>query len=136
MDEMLKTLQVSAGGMRAQGTRLRIISENIANANTLPQSPDQAPYQRQVVSFRTVLDREIGANSIEVSRITRDPAPFSRTYDPSHPGADAAGYVQTPNVNSLIEMTDMREAQRSYEANLNLIRTSKAMLQETIDVLR
>ncbi|MDG4576965.1 MAG: flagellar basal body rod protein FlgC [Defluviicoccus sp.] len=136
MDDMMQTLKISAAGLKAQGTRLRVIAENVANANSLPLAPGQAPYQRRTVSFRSVLDNQVGAKMVEVARISGDKAPFPRKYDPTHPAADAQGYVETPNVSSLIEMADMREAQRSYEANLSVIRTSKAMLQETVDILR
>jgi flagellar basal-body rod protein FlgC len=136
MDDMLKTLQISAAGMKAQGTRLRVISENVANASTLPTQPGEAPYSRRVVSFRSVLDAKLDANTVEVARVGVDRAPFPRRFDPSHPAADKTGYVQMPNVSTLIEMADMREASRTYEANLNMIKVSKGMLQETIDILR
>lgn len=136
MDDVMQTLKISAAGLKAQGMRLRVIAENVANANSLPLAAGQAPYRRRTVSFRSVLDDQIGAKMVEVARITGDQAPFPRKYDPTHPAADAQGYVETPNVSSLIEMADMREAQRSYEANLSVIRTSKAMAQETVDILR
>lgn len=136
MDDMMQTLKISATGLRAQGTRLRVIAENVANANSLPLSPGQDPYQRRVVSFRSVLDDTIGAKVVEVARVAGDQAPFPRKYDPGHPAADPQGYVRLPNVSTLIEMADMREAQRSYEANLSVIKASKGMLQETVDILR
>jgi flagellar basal-body rod protein FlgC len=136
MDEMLKSLHVSAAGMRAQGTRLRVVAENLANADTLPTGPERTPYRRRVVAFHTVLDRTADAKTVAVKRVGSDPSNFPTKFDPSHPGANSAGYVALPNVNPLIEMADMREAQRSYEANLNVIRSAKAMLQGTIDVLR
>ncbi|MHC8509174.1 MAG: flagellar basal body rod protein FlgC [Rhodospirillales bacterium] len=136
MDDLLKTLSISAAGMRAQGTRLRVISENIANVNSLPTSPDDEPYRRKVVTFENELNRKTGLNTVKVDKIRPDHTDFGKRYDPSHPGADAAGYVLIPNVNSLIEMMDMQEAQRSYEANLNVIKNSKQMLMNTIDVLR
>ncbi|TCS63035.1 flagellar basal body rod protein FlgC [Varunaivibrio sulfuroxidans] len=136
MDDLLKTLRISSSGMKAQGTRLRVISENIANASSLPKGPGELPYRRKIVTFRNQLDRATGIDTVRVDRVTRDRSDFGRRYDPSHPAADANGYVLTPNVNSLIEMMDMREAQRSYEANLNVLKTSKGMLQETIGLLR
>lgn len=136
MDELLRTLRISASGMKAQGTRLRVISENIANADSLPTQPGQMPYRRKVVTFRNQLDQAIGVNTVRVDRIQTDRSEFQQRYDPSHPAADANGYVLAPNVNSLVEMTDMREAQRSYEANLNVIKSSKSMLQETIGLMR
>lgn len=136
MDDLLRTLKISAAGMKAQGTRIRVISENIANADSLPTSPGGQPYRRKVVTFRNELDKNIGVNTINVDRIRTDRSDFQRKYDPSHPAADANGYVLAPNVNSLVEMMDMREAQRSYEANLNVIKSSKSMLQDTIGLLR
>ena len=136
MDDLMKTLRVSAAGMKAQGTRLRVISENIANADSLPTEPGRLPYRRKVVHFKDVLDRSIGLDTVRVKGISPDRSDFQKRFDPAHPAADADGYVLAPNVNPLIEMMDMREAERFYEANLNMIRASKAMLQSTIDVLR
>lgn len=136
MDDLLRTLRISAAGMKAQGTRLRVISENVANADSLPTEPGGLPYRRKVVTFRNELDNAIGVNTVRVDRVKTDLADFNRRYDPSHPAADANGYVLAPNVNSLVEMMDMREAQRSYEANLSVIKSSKSMLQETIGIMR
>lgn len=136
MEDLMKTLRVSAAGMKAQGTRLRVISENIANADSLPTEPGRLPYRRKVVHFKDVLDRQTGLDVVKVKSISPDRSDFQKRFDPNHPAADADGYVLAPNVNPLIEMMDMREAERSYEANLNMIRASKAMLQSTIDVLR
>ena len=136
MDDLLKTLRISAAGMKAQGTRLRVIAENIANANSLAQGPGQDPYRRKIVTFKNELDRNIGVRTVAVDKIKTDKSEFGKQYDPNHPAADADGYVLIPNVNTLIEMMDMKEAQRSYEANLNVIKSSKAMLQGTIDILK
>jgi len=136
MDDLLRTLRISASGMKAQGTRLRVISENVANADSLPTQPGGLPYRRKVVTFRNQLDQAIGVNTVRVDRIKTDLSEFQQRYDPSHPAADANGYVLAPNISTLVEMTDMREAQRSYEANLNVIKASKAMLQETIGLMR
>jgi len=136
MDDIIKTMRISSAGMRVQGERLKVISQNIANADALPQDPNGKPYRRQVVTFKNELDKSLGLKTVRVNRVQPDKSEFGKRYEPSHPGADPDGYVQTPNVNTLIEMTDMREAQRSYEANLNAIKTSKAMLNLTIDVLR
>lgn len=136
MDDLLRTLRISASGMKAQGTRLRVISENIANADSLPTQPGQLPYRRKVVTFRNQLDQAIGVNTVRVDRIQTDRSEFQQRYDPSHPAADANGYVLAPNISTLVEMTDMKEAQRSYEANLNVIKSSKTMLQETIGLMR
>lgn len=136
MDDLLKTLRISAAGMKAQGTRLRVVSENIANADSLPTEPGGQPYRRKIVTFRNELDRTIGADTVHVNRIKTDQSEFQKRYDPSHPAAGEDGYVLAPNVSSLVEMMDMREAQRSYEANLNVIKSSKTMLQQTIGLLR
>lgn len=136
MDDLLKTFKISASGMKAQGTRLRVISENIANADSLPRAPGQQPYRRKLVTFKNELDRRIGLDTVRVDRIRPDTSEFEKKFEPSHPAADADGYVLVPNVNSLIEMSDMREAERSYEANLNVIKSTRAMLTSTIDILR
>lgn len=136
MDDILKTIRISSAGMRVQGTRLRVIAQNIANADSLPQKPGDKPYRRKIISFKNELDKSVGVKTVRVDRIKHDYSQFGKVYDPTHPAADAGGYVQTPNVNTLIEMMDMREAQRSYEANLNVIRSSKGMLNSVIDVLR
>lgn len=136
MDDLLRTLRISASGMKAQGTRLRVISENVANANSLPTQPGGLPYRRKVVTFQNQLDQATGVNMVRVDRIKTDLSDFQQRYDPSHPAADANGYVLAPNVSTLVEMSDMREAQRSYEANLNVIKASKSMLQETIGLMR
>jgi flagellar basal-body rod protein FlgC len=136
MDDLLKTFKISAAGMKAQGTRLRVISENIANDDSLPRKPGELPYQRKLVTFKNELDRRIGLNTVRVDKIRPDKSEFEKRFDPRHPAADADGYVLVPNVNSLIEMSDMREAQRTYEANLNVIKTSRTMLNQTIDILK
>ena len=134
--EFSKTLMISASGMRAQGQRMRIISENLANANSLPQSPDDEPYRRKVPTFKNELDRSMGIEKVSVGRIQLDRSAFGKRYDPGHPGADEAGYVRLPNVSSLVEMMDMREAQRSYEANLSMITAVRQMMKRTVDLLR
>jgi flagellar basal-body rod protein FlgC len=133
--DLFKTLHIAASGMRAQGTRLRVISENIANADSVSQTPGGAPYRRKLVSFGNALDRELGVETVRVKNIMTDKTEFSRSYEPGHPAADEDGYVLRPNVNTLIEMTDMREAQRSYEANLKAIEASRSMLQKTLQIL-
>jgi flagellar basal-body rod protein FlgC len=134
--DLTTSLEIAAAGMRAQGTRIRVVSENLANAGSTAETPDGVPYRRQVVSFRNVFDREMGATTVEVSPVERDPSEFARRYEPHHPSADDAGYVLYPNVNTLIEMMDLREAQRSYEANLGVLESSRSMLVKTIDLLR
>lgn len=134
--DLMKSLDISASAMRAQGTRLRIVAENLANANSTGETPNDMPYRRQVVTFETVLDRATGAHLVQVADVTADDSAFTRKYEPGHPSADAEGYVLYPNVSSLVEMMDMREAQRSYEANLNVVDIAKQMLMKTIDMLR
>lgn len=135
-NDLVNSLSVSASGMKAQGLRMRVISENIANANSTGLTPGDLPYRRQVVNFADELDRATGANMVKVSEVSKDPSQFIRKYMPGNPAADADGYVLTPNVNMLVETMDMREAQRSYEANLNVIEVSRMMLMRTIDMLR
>jgi flagellar basal-body rod protein FlgC len=136
MDELSKSTNIAIAGMKAQAQRLRVISENLANADSLAQTPDGSPYRRKVVTFKNELDRATGITEVKVDKVRPDSADFQRRYDPKHPAADRDGYVLAPNVNPLIELMDMREAQRSYEANLNVISTSKAMLSRTVDMLR
>jgi flagellar basal-body rod protein FlgC len=133
---LIKALMVAASGMKAQGSRMRVIAENLANSDSLATSAGGDPYQRKVISFRNELDRATGVAEVKVSRIGTDQAPFPKRFDPGHPAADAQGYVLLPNVNTLVEMSDMREAQRSYEANLNLVDAAKGMLSRTIELLR
>lgn len=134
--EFLKTLQISAAGLRVQSQRLRVIAENIANAGTTALSPEGDPYRRKRIDFKNVLDRVIGAKTVRVAGLSTDKTAFGKRYDPGHPAADDDGYIKLPNVNPLIEMTDMREAMRSYEANLSVIESSRTMVQRMIDLLR
>ena len=134
--DLSKSLEISAAGMRAQGTRLRVISENLANADSTGETPDDIPYRRQVVTFRNLFDRALGVERIEVANVMDAPSQFNRRYEPGHPSADDDGYVLYPNVSTLVEMMDMREAQRSYEANLNAIEVARSMMSKTIELLR
>jgi flagellar basal-body rod protein FlgC len=134
--DLMESLMISAAGMRVQGERLRVISENIANVDSVSEIPGGDPYRRKTITFKNALDREMGVNLVKVKKVGLDPSEFTRRYDPSNPAADKSGYVKLPNVNTLIEMNDMREAQRSYEANLKVIEVSRGMLQRTIDLLR
>lgn len=136
MGDLVNSLHIAAAGMKAQSDRLRIVSENIANADSLGTKPGEAPYRRKVVSFKNELDREMGVDMVRVHKYGFDDSEFGKRYDPGHPAADAEGYVLTPNVNSIMEMVDMKEARRGYEANLNVIEVSKGMLQRTVDMLR
>ncbi|MEX2630683.1 MAG: flagellar basal body rod protein FlgC [Tistlia sp.] len=134
--DLYKSLHISASGMKAQGTRVRVISENIANSSSTGQTPGAEPYRRKTISFGERMDRQLEVPLVEVRNISTDKSEFSRRFDPGHPAADAEGYVLIPNVNTLIEVSDMREAQRSYEANLKVLQTSRTMLEQTLGILR
>ena len=136
MADLSNSMNISVAGLRAQGERLRVISENIANAGSTALTPDGEPYRRKLVTFGNELNRELGTSLVEVQSVKRDPSDFSLRYQPGHPAADDSGYVKTSNVNTLVEMTDMREAQRSYEANLKVMQAARGMLERTIDLLR
>jgi flagellar basal-body rod protein FlgC len=115
---------------------MRIISENIANADSVPSSPGADPYRRKIPTFESEFDRALDVNLVELGKVQTDTSPFRLKYEPGHPAADANGNVKYPNVNSLLEMTDMREAQRSYDANFNVITATMRMIQRTIDILK
>mgnify|MGYP006441992217 CR=1 FL=1 len=134
--DLTNTLHIASAGMRTQGTRLRILSENVANADSLATKPGGRPYQRQLVTFENTMNDQLGVKQVRIKDIEADQSAFGREHRPGHPAADQDGYVLTPNVNSLIEMSDMREAQRSYEANLKVIESSRDMLRRTIGLLR
>ncbi len=134
--DLKSTLDIATSGLVAQGKRVRVIAENIANADTLPTSPDVEPYRRKTISFETALDRETGAELVKVKRIAPDRSPPIRKYEPGHPAADEAGYVRAPNVDRLVEVMDAREAQRSYEANLQVIDSARRMASRLVDILR
>ena len=134
--DFLKSMSIAASGLRAQASRMRTISENIANADSTPGSPGADPYRRKVATFTSAFDRALKAQTVELGRVRRDSSEFRLKYEPGHPAADSNGNVKYPNVNALVEMTDMREAQRSYEANINVISATRRMLQRTIDILK
>jgi len=133
--ELDKSFAVAFAGMNAQSERLKVIAENLANADSTAQTPDADPYKRKIITFENVLDRTLGVDTVKVAGIKTIEEGFGRRYEPGHPAADATGYVKTPNVNSITELMDMREAQRSYEANLNIIDAAKSMLSRIIDLL-
>lgn len=136
MDDLKAAMFVGGSGMRAQGTRIRIISENLANANSTADVTGGDPYRRKIVTFKNYLDRDLDADLVRVRKVTEDQSNFGLKFDPQHPAADENGYYKTPNVSSLIETMDMLEARRTYEANLNVVDMSKRMVQSTIDLLR
>src|SRR3954471_6556770 len=134
--DFLKSIAVAASGLRAQAGRMRVISENIANADSTATSPGADPFRRKVATFRSDLDRALDIRTVALGPTRPDPGDFRLKYEPGHPSADANGNVKYPNVNPLIEMTDMREAQRSYEANINVIGATRRMIQRTLDILK
>ena len=134
--DFLKSMQIAASGLRAQTGRMQVIAENVANADSTAQRPGGDPYRRKIPTFRSEMDRALEANTVTLGKIRPDPTDFRTKYEPGHPAADQNGYVKYPNVNSVIELNDMREAQRSYEANLNVIGATRRMIQRTIDLLR
>ena len=134
--DLKDTLEISAMGMKAQGVRLRVVAENLANAGTAAPTPDQEPYRRKVVTFKNVLDRATGAEVVKIGGIGVDKSDFQTKYDPGNPSADPNGYVRLSNVNTLVEVMDMREAQNAYQANLGVIEISKSMMLKTIELLK
>ncbi len=136
MSEFQKAMQVATSGMIAQNVRVRVISQNIANAESLATEAGGAPYQRQTVSFKSAMDRASGVDVVKIADIGVDRTPFGQQFDPGHPAADENGYVLLPNVKPLIEMVDLRQAQRSYEANLRVVDVARTMVSRTIDLLR
>ena len=134
--DFLKSIAIAASGLRAQAGRMRIISENIANADSTAQGPGTDPYRRRIPTFRSEIDRALDARVIAMGRVRTDPSDFKLKHEPGHPSADANGNVRYPNVNTMIEMTDMREAQRSYEANVNVIGATRRMIQRTLEILK
>jgi flagellar basal-body rod protein FlgC len=134
--DFLKSIAIAASGLRAQAGRMRVISENIANADSTAQQQGSDPYRRKVPTFRSEVDRALDARVVSMGRVRTDPSDFRLKYEPGHPAADANGNVRYPNVNALIETTDMREAQRSYEANINVIGATRRMIQRTLEILK
>ena len=130
------SLIVAASGMRAQSDRMKIIAENIANANSTSATPGGDPYRRKIATVKSEFDRELNATLVTSGKPAADMSDFTTRYDPGNPNADAKGYVKLPNVNSLVEIMDMREAQRSYEADLTVMDASKTMLSRTVDLLK
>ena len=135
MDTM-KSMLIAASGMRAQAERMRVIAENLANASSTASKPGEDPYRRQVPVFKAELDRATGVQKVRVKNVVHDMSDFREEYMPGHPAADERGYVKMPNVSSLVEMMDMREAQRAYEANLNVIDNTRTMVARTVDLLK
>ena len=134
--DFAKSIAIAASGLRAQAGRMRIISENIANSDSTAQTPGGDPFRRKIATFTSQIDRALDARTVALGPVRTDPSDFITKYEPGHPAADANGNVKYPNVNPMIEMADMREAQRSYEANLNVITATRAMIMRTLDILK
>ncbi len=134
--DFLKTISVAASGLKVQNGRMRVIAENIATADSTVDKPGADPYRRKLPTFGRRFDKELEAHVVELGRVRPDQTPFRTKYDPGHPAADQNGEVKLPNVNAVIETMDMREAQRSYEANLNLITATRRMIARTLEILR
>jgi flagellar basal-body rod protein FlgC len=134
--DLINTIHISSSGLKAQQDRLKVVSQNIANAESVGTRDGQQPYRRQTITFKNQLDRETGTQMVKTGKIGVDRSDFVKKYEPAHPQADAQGYVLYPNINPITEMMDMREARRGYEANLGVIESSKAMLNQTIGLLR
>src|ERR1700746_704501 len=134
--DFARSMGIATSGRRAQAGRMRVISENIANADSTASTAGGDPYRRKVPTFSSTLDRTLDAKVVSLGQIKPDQSDFRVKYEPSNPAADATGNVKYPNVNSLVEMTDLRDAQRSYEANLNVIGAARRMIQRTLDILK
>jgi flagellar basal-body rod protein FlgC len=136
VSDFARSMGIATSGLRAQAGRMRVISENIANADSTASTAGGDPYRRKVPTFSSTLDRALDAKVVSLGQIKPDQSDFRVKYEPSNPAADASGNVKYPNVNSLVEMTDLRDAQRSYEANLNVITATRRMIQRTLDILK
>jgi flagellar basal-body rod protein FlgC len=134
--DFLRSIAVAASGLKAQSGRMRVIAENIANADSTADKPGADPYRRKIPTFTRRFDAELEASVVGLGRVRPDGTAFRTRLEPGHPAADGKGEVKLPNVNGLIETMDMREAQRSYEANLNMITSTRRMIARTLDILR
>jgi flagellar basal-body rod protein FlgC len=134
--DFARSMRIATSGLRAQAGRMRVLSENIANADSTAPAAGGDPYRRKVPTFSSALDRTLDAKVVTLGKIKTDSSAFRVKYEPTNPSADATGNVKYPNVNPLVEMTDMRDAQRSYEANLNIISATRRMIQRTLDILK
>ncbi|POF30156.1 flagellar basal body rod protein FlgC [Roseibium marinum] len=135
-DPLSASLQISSAGLRAQSERLRVVSENLANARSTGKTAGDDPYRRKTITFESEFSRAHQANLVSVKGIGSDKAPFTIEYEPGHPAADENGFVKMPNVNTLLELADMRETSRSYEANLKVMTQAREMVMRNIDLLR
>jgi flagellar basal-body rod protein FlgC len=136
MADFLSSLKIAASGLHAQNARMMVIAENIANADSAGKTPTDQPYRRRIPTFQAVMDDDAGGETVKIGKVALDMSDFQSRYEPGHPAADARGYVKYPNVDPLVEAMDMREAQRTYEANLNVVTVTRQMLGRTIDILK
>ncbi len=136
MDPLKSILNISASGMLAQGERLKVVSENVANASSVGASPGEDPYRRKTITFEEMVNRETGVSTVHVASIDRDNTDFSLRYEPSHPAANEQGFIKVSNVSTVMEMANMREAARSYEANMNMFEAARRMRSQIIDLLK
>jgi len=134
--DFLKTLMITSAGLKVQSGRMRVIAENLANADSVATTPGKDPYQRKIPTVQSKFDAELGAQMVSLGKIARDKSDFEMRYEPGNPAADPSGMVKYPNVQPMVEMVDMRSAQRTYEANLNVVSATRAMIQKTVDILR
>ena len=136
MADFVSSLKIAASGLHAQNARMMVIAENIANADSAGKTPTDQPYRRRIPTFQAVMDDDAGGETVKIGKVALDMSDFQSRYEPGHPAADARGYVKYPNVDPLVEAMDMREAQRTYEANLNVVTVTRQMLGRTIDILK
>ncbi len=134
--DLMRSIAIAASGLRAQAGRMRIISENLANADSAARTANADPFRRKIATFRSEIDRSLDARVVALGRVATDPSEFRTKHEPGHPAADANGNVKYPNIYPLVELSDMREAQRSYEATINVIGATRRMIQRTLDILK
>ena len=136
MSDFLSSLKIAATGLHAQNARMQIIAENLANVDSAGKTPTDNPYRRRIPTFKAVMDADAGGQIVKIGKTALDMSDFNMRYEPGHPAANSAGYVKYPNIDPLVEAMDMRQAQRTYEANLNVVTTTRQMLSRTLDILK
>ena len=137
MTDFFATMKVATSGMRVQSERINVIAQNVANADTAPSKPGEEPYTRKTISFKNVLDKTSGQKIVTVDKVKEDTkSEYLKKYMPGHPAADPDGYVTMPNVSSIVEAMDMKEANKSYQANMGIFTQTRDMMSKTVDLLR